>query len=203
MKIHEMLDNILKGSRYLGTFDLSGMLQFAATHLVHGIAIVKGAGKELYIAFQAGEAEGAIYIDEKGVLFGDTAVLMVDQKEKYVLTEIKPELVEALIMGSRIFDKKRLKKSISYDVPEIGGPSGGIGVLSIGLAKEGVPQNGIRVSLRKDGKIVGSDITTNDGTAGFRVAYGTYDCIVQDKTLVITKYRIEFDASHASIPLEI
>jgi hypothetical protein len=203
MKIHEMLDNILKGSRYLGTFDLTGMLQFAATQGVHGIAIVKGAEKELYIAFQAGEAEGAIYIDEKGVLFGDTAVLMADPKEKYVLTEIKPELVEALIMGSRIYDKKRLKKSISYDVPEIGGPSGGIGVLSIGLAKEGVPQNGIRVSIRKDGKIVGSDITTNDGTVRFRVAFGTYDCIVQDKTQVITKYRIEFDASHASIPLEI
>jgi hypothetical protein len=203
MQIREMLDNILKGSRYLGTFDLSGMLQFATMHAVHGIAIAKGGGKELYIAFQGGEAEGAIYIDEKGALFGDTAVLMVNPKEKYVLTENKPEIVEALVMGSRLFDKKRLKKSISYDVPEIGGPSGGIGILTIGLAKEGVPQNGIRVSIRKDGKIVGSDITTNDGTVGFRVAYGIYDCIVQDKTLVVTKYRIEFDASHPAITLGI
>jgi hypothetical protein len=202
MKIHEMLDDILKGSRYLGTFDLPDMLQFAAKHSVYGIGILKGGGRELYIAFQGGEAEGAIYIDEKGVLFGDTAVLMITPKEKYVLTENPPDIVETLVMGSRIFDKNRLKKRISYDVPEIGGPSGGIGILSIALTKKGVPQNGIRVSLRKDGRIVGSDITTNDGTVQFRVAYGIYDCIVQDKMQLVTKHRIEFDALHTSIPVE-
>jgi hypothetical protein len=87
-------------------------------------------------------------------------------------------------------------------VPEIGGPPGGIGILSIVLKKEGLPQNGIRVSLRKDGKIVGSDITTNDGTVTFRVAYGIYDCIVQDKKQMVTKHQVEFDASHPSITFE-
>lgn len=202
MKIQEILENILKGSRYLGTFDLQDLLQFAAANGVHGIAVSKGHDRELYFAFQEGEAQGAIYIDEKGVLFGDTAVLMIAPKEKYVLTENNPDVVEALVMGSRIFDKNRLKKSTSYDVPEIGGPSGGIGVLSVILKKEGIPQNGIRVSLRKDGKIVGSDITTNDGTVTFRVAYGTYDCIIQDKKQMVTKHRIEFDASHPSLPLD-
>jgi hypothetical protein len=202
MKIQEILENILKGSRYLGTFDLQDLLQFAAAHGVHGIAVSKGHDRELYFAFQEGEAQGAVYIDEKGVLFGDTAVLMIAPKEKYVLTENNPDVVEALVMGSRIFDKNRLKKSTSYDVPEIGGPTGGIGVLSVILKKEGIPQNGIRVSLRKDGKIVGSDITTNDGTVTFRVAYGTYDCIIQDKKQMVTKHRIEFDASHPSLPLE-
>jgi hypothetical protein len=202
MKIHEILENILQGSRYLGTFELPELLQFAATHGVHGIAVFTGGGKELYIAFQGGEAEGAVYIDEKGVLFGDTAVLMITPKEKYVLNENNPEVIEALVMGSRIFDKNRLKKTTSYDVPEIRGPSGGIGILSIVLVKGGDPQNGIRVSLRKDGRIVGSDITTNDGTVTFRVAHGAYDCIVQDKMQTVTKYRIEFDASHASILLK-
>jgi hypothetical protein len=104
-------------------------------------------------------------------------------------------------MGCRIFDKNRLKKTIPAAVPEIGGPSGGIGTLSITLKKEGILQNGIRVSIRKDGKIVGSDVTTNNGTVGFRVAFGTYDCIIQDKAQLITKYRITFDESHTSIPL--
>ncbi len=202
MKIHEILDNIQKGSRYLGTFDLQELLQFAAAHGVHGIAVAKGHDREFYLAFQDGEAQGAIYIDEKGVLFGDTAVLMIAPKEKYVLTENTPDVVEALVMGSRIFDKNRLKKRTSYDVPEIGGPTGGIGILSIVLKKEGITQNGIRVSLRKDGKIVGSDITTNDGTVTFRVAYGTYDCIVQDKKQMVTKHLVEFDASHLSITFE-
>ncbi|MCX6681917.1 MAG: hypothetical protein NTY71_02875 [Methanoregula sp.] len=201
MKIHELLDNVLKGSRYLGTFDLSDLLQFASSREINGVAVAKGDGREFYIAFVAGEAEGAIYVDGKGVLFGDTAVLMIQVKESFVLTETTLDVVEALVMGCRIFDKNRLKKTISCVVPEIGGPSGGIGILSIIVKKEGVPQNGIRVSIRKDGKIVGSDVTTNDGTVGFRVAYGVYDCIVQDKAQVVTKYRIEFDASHTFIPL--
>ena len=201
MKIDELLENILKGSQYLGTFDLLELMQYASARSTNGIAIAKGDGRNLYLAFIAGEAEGAIYIDEKGVLFGDKAVLMIQQKEKFVLTENKPDVVEELVMGSRIFDKNRLKKSISYNIPEIGGPSGGIGVLSITVRREGVPQNGVRVSIRKDGRILGSDITTSDGTVRFRIAFGVYDCIIQDKAQVITKYRIEFDASHSSVPL--
>ena len=203
MKMHEMLDKIIKESQLLGIFDFPEMLQFAAKHNVHGIAVAKWDESELYIAFQSGEAEGSIYIDEKGILFGDMAILMIQPKEKFTLTENKPGVIEPVIMGSRIFDKNRIKKSISYEVPEIGRSTVGIGILSITLKKDGVPQNGIRVSLRKDGQIVGSDITTNDGTVGFRVSHGTYDCIVADKSQMITKYRIEFDASHTSIPLDI
>jgi hypothetical protein len=201
MEIHELLENVLKGSRYLGTFDLAGLLQFASARGVNGVAVAKGDGREFYIAFVGGETEGAIYIDGKGVLFGDTAVLMIQVKDKFVLTEITLDVVESLVMGCRIFDKNRLKKTIPVAVPEIGGPSGGIGTLSITLKKEGILQNGIRVSIRKDGKIVGSDVTTNNGTVGFRVAFGTYDCIIQDKAQLITKYRITFDESHTSIPL--
>lgn len=203
MKIHELLDTILKGARYLGIFDLLGLLQFADTHSIAGVAVAKEDGRELYLAFLTGEAEGAIYIDEKGVLFGDKAVLMIEGKEKFVLTEIQPNLVEALVMGSRIFDKNRLKRSIAYVVPEIGRSGGGIGVLSITIKKDGIPQNGIRVSIRKEGKIVGSDVTTNDGTVRFKAAYGDYNCILQDRAQIVTKYRIEFDESHTTIPLGI
>jgi hypothetical protein len=203
MKIHELLETILKGSTYLGTFDLQGILQFAVTRGISGIAVVKGDGRELYIAFLAGEPEGAVYIDEKGVLFGDRAILMIGGKEKYVLTEIKPDIIEAVVMGSRIFDKNHLKKSVAYTVPEIGGSGGGIGVFLLTVTKEGKPQNGIRVSLRKDGKIVGSDVTTGDGKVGFRVAYGDYDCLLQDRAQVITKYRVTFDASHPAARLSL
>ena len=201
MKIDELLEKIQKGSKYLGTYDLLELMSYASARGINGIAIAKGDGRNLYLALIAGEAEGAIYIDEKGALFGDKAVLMIQQKEKFVLTENTPDVVEELVMGSRIFDKNRLKKSISYNIPEIGGPGGGIGVLSITVKREGDPQNGVRVSIRKDGRILGSDITTSDGTVRFRIAFGVYDCIVQDKAQMVTKYRIEFDASHLSVPL--
>lgn len=203
MKIHELLDNVLKGSRYLGTFDLSDLLQFASAQALNGVAVAKGDGREFYIAFVAGEAEGAIYVDGKGVLFGDTAVLMIQVKESFVLTETTLDVVEALVMGCRIFDKNRLKKSISCVVPEIGRPGGGIGTLTLTVTKNKIPQNGIRVSLRKDGRVVGSDITTNDGMVGFKVEYGDYDCIVQDREQVVTKCRITFDEMHHAIQLDL
>ena len=85
MKIDELLENVLKGSQYLGTYDLLELMQYASARGINGIAIAKGDGRNLYLALIAGEAEGAIYIDEKGVLFGDKAVLMIQAKEKFVL----------------------------------------------------------------------------------------------------------------------
>ena len=48
-------------------------------------------------------------------------------------------------------------------VPEIGKKSQGIGVVTLSARREKNPQNGVRVSLRKEGKIVGSDVTTGAG----------------------------------------
>ena len=72
-------------------------------------------------------------------------------------------------------------KSITDVLPEIGRKSQGMGVLSLAVQRDREPQNGLRVSIRSDGEIVGSDITTGDGSVGFRVLYGEYDCIVQDR----------------------
>lgn len=203
MRIHDLLDTIQKGSRNLGTFPLQELLHHAASRGINGLAVVKESDREMYLAFLNGEPEGAVYTDDKGVLFGDKAVLMISGSDKFVLMEIKPDIVEALIMSSRIFDKNRIKKSISYEIPEIGKSGGGIGILTVTVLKDGSPANGIRVSIRKDGKIVGSDITTSEGTVGFRVAYGEYDCILQDRAQAVTKHRITFDESHLSTSLTI
>ena len=203
MNIHELLDSIQKGSRYLGTYPLLELLPYTSSRGISGLAEAKESGREIYIAFLEGKAEGAIYADDKGVLFGDKAVLMIKGSEKFVLTEIQPDIIDALVMSSRIFDKNRLKKSVTYNLPEIGRSGGGIGILTITVTREKNPANGIRVSIRKEGKVVGSDVTTSEGNAGFRVAFGTYDCILQDRAQVVTRYRITFDEAHPSVQLSI
>jgi len=203
MKIHELLENIQKGSQYLGTYPLMELLPYAASKRINGLAGAKDSDREMYLAFINGEPEGAVYTDEKGVLFGDKAVLMITGSEKFVLTEIRADIIETLIMSSRIFDKNRLKKSITYAVPEIGKSRGGIGILTVKVVKDGNPSNGIRVSIRKDGKIVGSDTTTSEGTVGFRVAYDDYECILQDRAQVVTRHRITFDETRTSAILTI
>jgi len=88
-------------------------------------------------------------------------------------------------------------------VPEIGKKSDGIGVATIKIRREKNPQNGIRVSLRKDGKIVGSDVTTGDGEVSFRVMYGVYTCLVRDKSQVVMQFTVNFDEAHSTHILDL
>ena len=182
MRIQDLIENILKGSPYLGTFTLPDLIRVAGDGGVSGLAVAKEADYELYLALIEGEPEGAIYIDRKGELYGDKALMRITGQEKFGLSDVKPDVVDAIVMGCRIFEKTHLGKSITYALPEIGKKSSGIGLLSLTVIRDREPQNGLRVSIRKDGQIVGSDITTQDGSAGFRVMYGGYDCIVQDRS---------------------
>lgn len=200
-----MLDTILKGSKSLGTFTLDELLQYTTTRNTNGIAVA-GDGdnsRQQYLAFLAGEPEGAIFIDDNGTLYGDKAVMLIDGDETFVLYDVPVDIVDSLIMGCRIFEKTHIKTRTKYLVPEIGMKNVGIGVLSITICRGNVPLNGLRVSIRKEGQIVGSDVTTGDGSVNFRVKHGDYTCIVQDRSQTVTNFPIVFDESHATIILDL
>jgi len=199
MKIQELLLTILKNAPVRGTFELPELLRFATKNNATGIAAAKESENELYLSFIDGEPEGAIYIDEKGTLFGDKAVMMITDRENFVFSEVAADIVETVIMGSRIFEKSHLRKGAPSLMPEVGKKAEGIGVVTIVVMHGNEPQNGVRVSIRKDGKIVGSDVTTSDGSVGFRVLHGTYDCIVQDRNQQIVTRRITFTPSDTRI----
>lgn len=201
MKLQELLENILKGSENLGSYPLAELLSVTRSRKSTGLAVASDKSRGVYLAFLDGEPEGAIYIDEKGVLFGDKAVLMISGRETFVLTGVNADIVDALIMSSRIFDKNRLKKSVPSSLPEIGRGGEGMGVLSVTVLSNGAAANGIRVSIRKEGRVVGSDITTNEGNVSFRIAFGDYECVLQDRALLVTKHRILFDATHPAVQI--
>jgi hypothetical protein len=203
MKIQDLIENILKGSQYMGTFTLPELFSFIKAGSVSGIAESKEGEKDLFLAIIGGEPEGAIFLDDKGELYGDKAVMMVTGHEKFVLCEVKPDVVEAVVMGCRIFEKTHLRKSINYVLPEIGKKSQGMGVFTLVIQRDHELQNGVRVSIRRDGKIVGSDVTTEDGSVGFKVLYGDYDCIVQDRNQQITSFHIKFSETNPKIILEL
>jgi hypothetical protein len=203
MNIQELLENILKGSKYLGTFSLAELLPFAAARHLNGIAVAKEDGREYYLAFLNGESDGAIYTDEHGSLYGDKAVMQIHGAEQYVLCDVRPDVVDALVMGCRIFEKTHLRESMTYVVPEIGLKSEGIGIITLTLQREKIPQNGVRVSLRREGKIVGSDVTTGEGLVSFRVMYGDYTCIVQERSQSVTTFPIKFDESNSRVVLSL
>ena len=106
-------------------------------------------------------------------------------------------------MGSRIFEKMHLKKSLPSLIPEIGKKSEGMGVLTLTIQRDSIPQNGMSVSIRSEGKIFGNDITTDEGTVSFKLAHGKYSCIVMDRSQNITTFYISFDVSHSKILLDL
>ncbi|MCK9590510.1 MAG: hypothetical protein M0Q91_00685 [Methanoregula sp.] len=201
--IHDLLDNIIKGSKYVGVFPLHELFQFTSQGRSNGIAAAKENEREYYLAFIDGEAEGAIYIDEKGSLYSDKAVLMITGQEKFEYYTVKPDIVDAVVMGSRIFEKMHLRKSLPSLIPEIGKKSEGMGVLSVTITKDAVPQNGLTISIRNEGKVLGNDITTGQGTASFKLNYGKYDCIVRDRSQNMTTFYITFDESNSKILLDL
>lgn len=203
MDLQELLENILKGSKYLGTYSLAELLTLATSRHLNAIAVAKEGDSKYYLAFLNGEPEGALYVDADGALFGDNAVVHIRGGRNYVLCDVKPDIIDALVMGCRIFEKVHLRKNIMYMVPEIGRKSQGIGVVTLSVQREKIPQNGVRVSIRKDGKIVGSDTTTGKGEVSFRVMHGDYICLVQERSQTVTHFPITFDESHPSHVLDL
>lgn len=203
MKIRDMIETILRDSREAGTHPLPAVFRIAAEGKISGLAVAREDGALACLAFVRGEPEGAILTDENGDLYGDKAVVLVTRMGQFGLYIVEPDIAEALVMGCRVFEKSRLKQGLSEAIPEIGVKSEGVGRLAIVLTKEKEPQKGIRVSIRKDGKIVGSDYTAGDGSAGFRLMHGDYECLVQDKSPQIRTFAIHFRENDQKILIEL
>lgn len=203
MKIQEIIGMLLAGSTRLGTYTLSDLLTFAQSKSINGIAVAVSGNREFDLALLDGEAEGAILIDEKGELYGDKAVMLLSGKETFELYDIKKDLVEAVAMGCRILEKGHLARRSMDVIPEIGKKSDGLGVISIAVHHNDDPQNGVRVSIRKDMQVICSDVTTQNGVVSFKLLYGKYDCIVQDRAMMISTFHIIFDADHNRLTLQI
>ena len=204
MKIQDIIDTILTKSQILGTFLLPELIRFAEKDKINGIAVSKESEKLQYLAILAGEAEGAIFIDEKGTLFGDNAVMLITGAGLFTLYDVNPDLVNPVVAGCRIFEKSHMKKGTGYEIPEFGKKNAGLGVFSLTFQRNNEPQNGVRVSLRKEGKVVGSDVTTQDGSVGFKLMHGKYAVIVQDRNQQITTFHVEFEelSSHKILQLQ-
>lgn len=201
--IHDLLENIFKGAKYVGIFTLHDLFEYTSLRRSNGIAVAKEDGHGSYLAFMEGEAEGCIYIDETGSLYSDKAVMMITGHEKFEFYDVKPDIVDAVVMGSRIFEKKHLRKSLPSVIHEIGKKSEGMGVLKLTIQKDKIPQNGVSVSVRHEGKILGSDITTDGGDVSFKLEYGKYECTVMDRSQTLTTFHIKFDGANSKIVLDL
>ncbi|HVN66338.1 MAG TPA: hypothetical protein VMT31_06975 [Methanomicrobiales archaeon] len=202
-EIIQIIDEVLSTSSYVASYGYPELMEYAGSHAVDGIGVHDENDRKFYIVFEAGSPEGVIFSDSKGTLFGDKAAILLTGEESFELFTVSPSIVNALTSRCRIFDKSHVKKRLDDNLPSFGGIHRSPGILCLTLAREGIPQPGIRVSIKKGRQIIASDITTTDGKVCFKLLNGTYDCTAVDRTQEMYTFMVDFNDRYAESVIEI
>ena len=193
MDINDLLDEILLQSTYEGRLTLDELLHHNAVHPPTGIGVFKAKTHTSFLVLLGGEPDGAIFVDEKGTLFGDAAVLRLTGGEEFELHLVAPQIVDALVSRCRVFEKSHLRKNGRLDIPTIGTPTRQrVGVLCLTVRDSRAPLAGAHVSIRKGKLVITSDVTDSGGRVCFRLLNGRYMCVVSDRIGERTRRIIEF-----------
>ena len=193
MDINDLMDEILRKSTYEGCFTLDELLHYSTDHSLTGMGVSKTKTHTFFLVLFGGEPDGAIFVDEKGTLFGDTAVLHLTGEEAFELYHVMPSIAGALVSRCRVFEKSHLKKNGRLDIPTIGTPNRQrVGVLCLTVRDSRAPLIGAHVSIRKGKLVITSDVTDSGGRVCFRLLNGRYMCVVSDRTGERTRCIIEF-----------
>lgn len=181
MDISEFLDRQVNATTSEHSSKLNGLKEYVAQRKKSGIGVTDiGIGK-LYLLFQNGEPKGAVEVEKNGILLGDKAVFLLKGSEDFSFHPADSDVIEEYILLCRIFDMSHLTSNISVAMPTLERPNVGTGAFSVKILKQEIPQSGVHVSIRKQGRVIGSDVTTAEGRAYFKVLFGEYDCVVMDR----------------------
>lgn len=203
MDIIKIIDEILGTSSYVRDYSFEDLLNQAKKNKTNGIAVSGERSQKFFIVFNDGEPDGAIMHDEKGTLFGDKAAYLIEGTENFELFNVNPEISKSLASRCRIFDKSHIQKRLSTILPSVGGKKTTIGVLCITILKNGTPQKGVRVSIRKGRQELLNDMTTEDGKVCFKLMNGRYDCMVIDRENELYPFMVEFKDQNADTEIDI
>jgi hypothetical protein len=192
MQIAELFERVISNSKYIGNFAFDDLMQQMQSPIQSGLAIAEEGSKNYILVFVKGEPEGAALIDENGVLFGNKAVYLLNQNAVFKLFLIDGEFGESLAASCKVYDKSHLRKSITEELPTVGGKKQTLGKLCIIVRKNGELQQGMRVSIRRGRQVLASDVTTVDGRVCFKLLNGRYDCVVMDRLQNLYRFMIDF-----------
>ncbi len=203
MDTADIVDDIIREAPPEGIYLYSDLLRTVRDKKFHGVGVSETIGKKTYILFLEGEPEGAILSDTKGELYGDKAVYFIRGEDQFTLYPLNPAMLEKIVFGCRIYDKSHFTETYSLGLPEIGKKAEGIGRLIIAVKNEGIPAPGIVVKMRKNGQIVGNDVTNKKGIVIFRLLYGLYEVLLVRTEQNIDVYEFSFVPEYNEKPLDL
>jgi hypothetical protein len=198
-----IIDDLIKEVTPAGTYPYADLLKTVREKKSHGVGISSVRDGTTYILFLDGDPEGAIIADPKGELYGNKAVYLIRENDRFIFYPISPTVIEQLVLGCRIYNKSHFKGGHSLGLPEIGKKTEGIGKFVVAIRKDGFPVTGLPIKIRREGQIVGNDITDKEGMASFRLLFGTYDLLVIREENSIDVYEFSFHQDLHEKPQEL
>jgi len=203
MDLAEALKFLVDSAPSSGNYPLDQLIRDIRKIRWDGIGVSERDNQWFFLLFLGGEPKGAVFIDEKGVLYGDKAVLLLRGSEIFSLHDASPDAMARYISVSRIFDESHLEHIFTKNIPSIAKKPEVLGVLSLRIVRDGNPQAGFHVSMRKNGMMVGNAVTLEDGIVSFKLFHGPYECALMDEHHQIRKAQIQFDQHDSFITIEL
>ena len=203
MDLSNIIDEVLGNSAYIGDFNYRDLIRYAGSTSLNGIGVSDEKSQKFIIVFENGSPAGVILIEDKGALFGEKAAYHLQDSHNFELFSTDPAITSALASRCRVFDKVHLEKPLAEDLPTLGGIRHSPGVLCLVILRDGVEQSGMRVSIRKGRQVIGTDTTTDDGRACFKLLNGRYDCVIMDRSQEMYTFMVDFKDSYAESVIDI
>lgn len=203
MDLAEALKFLVDSTPSSGSYPLDQLIRDMCESRMDGIGVSERDQRRFFLLFLKGEPKGAIFVDDKGVLYGDKAMLLLRGSEIFSFHDASGDSVARYVSVSRIFDESHLRHLFTKPIPSIAKKSEALGVLTLRIVRGGIPQAGFHVSVRKSGMMLGNAVTLEDGIVSFRLFHGAYECALMDEKHQILKAQIQFDKQDSYLTIEI
>ena len=204
MEITELFEKVLSNANYAGEYNFGDLTRLTGEKNYNALATQSLGKGTCILVFVNGEGEGAIQVDDHGMMFGDKVVYNIDKNGVFRLFLIEKNLAESISARCRIYEKSHLMDNTkTMDLPELAKFSLQPAKITIRVTHEGSPAEGMKVKLIKTGETGVFDTTSKDGNVSFLLRKGKYSCIITDPDRTEYECEIEHKGKDAVFNLEI
>ncbi|MEA2034651.1 MAG: hypothetical protein U9N40_04055 [Euryarchaeota archaeon] len=204
LMVSDLLSKMIEDSKYEGESEFTEILNHAKTAGMNGFAVYKNVRKSYVLIFIKGEVNGAILIDENGMLFGDKVLYLLEKSGIYKLYSTPDKISDSIVACCRIYEKNHIYTHFSRELPSIGTINREImGKLRILIKSGDQYLQGMKVTIKRGKQIITTDFTTIDGSVSFRILNGNYDCIVINREKQSEIFKIDFSGRDSEIEIDL
>jgi len=204
MEIIELFEKVINDANYAGEFNFGDLIRLVKDEGYDALSVQAAGRGTCMLVFVNGEGEGAIQVDEHGMMFGDKVLYNINKEGLFKLFLIDRNLAESISARCRIYEKSHLADNTkTQNLPEIHTFSMQPAKIKIKITNNGQPAEGLRVRLRKTGETGVFDTTSKEGHVSFLLPKGKYDCIITETDKTEHIYEIIHPGKDAIFNLEI